>query len=204
MPRRQIDVVRGRKRVGEKSYYSEIATWLKDYIGSTMQQYGNYIVDTEICATIDLSRGLRKLLRKNKISSDQLLRKADLTRGLKVDILVLVYDRAQLKGEIIISEVKRKRGLSLHDCSQLVGYCICSDTRFGLLINVDGGISDALREILAQNTALTDIIQIVNGRQTIRRIGILTWESKTRRGTFLPNGYLRSLPGLCRKIARAE
>lgn len=199
---RQTRVRQKGNRVSEKHYYNAIARWLRNYIASTMRQYGDYIVDARVCATIDFAHGLRVLLRNNKIKSDDLLRKADLTRGLKVDILVLVYDRLKSRGEIVICEVKSKPGLSLQDCSQLVGYSICSDTQFGLLINVDGGITDALREILAQNTALTNIVQVVNSRKVIRRIGMLTWESKTRRGIFLPNGYVKSLPELCKEMAR--
>ena len=190
-----------KKFTGEKKYYSEINAWFKSYLSSNMKQFGSYLVDAEICDPRDLSQGIKSLVTKNKIKSDVLLRKAALTRGLKVDLILFVYDQTSKKSEIIICEVKNKRGLSLHDCSQLAGYCICADVNFGLLVNVDGSISDALREILAQNTALTNISQIVNNRKRIRRIGFLMWESSTKRGVFLPNGYFKSFTSLCKEIA---
>jgi hypothetical protein len=186
--------------VGERRYYTEISTWLKQYVASTLREFGAYIVDTEVCDLIGLSEGIRRLLKRNKIKSNELQRKIDLTRELMVDVILLVYDRSSLNSEIIICEVKEKRALSLQDCSQLAGYCICADVSFGLLINVDAGISDALRETLGQNAALTHLVQIINQNKRTRMMGILTWESKTRRGLFLPNGYLKSLKALCKEI----
>jgi len=180
-------------RKGERTYYNEIATWLKDHVSATLKDLGNYLVDVEVCYPKDLSEGIERLIRRNKISSAELQRKIDFTKELKVDIILLIYDVASERSEIVICEVKRKEGLSLKDCSQLLGYCISADCNLGLLINVDGGLTDTFRNILAQNTTLTHIVQMVNDEKKIRKMAFLTWESKTKRGIFLPNGFIKNL-----------
>lgn len=190
-----------RTRKGETSYYAEIATWLKDYVNAALRAFGNYLVDAEVCHPGYLSEGIARLMIKNKIKSAELQRKIALTKELKVDIILLIYDVTSEKSEIVICEVKKKDGLSLMDCSQLLGYCISADFNFGLLINVDGGLTDTFRDILTQNMTLTHVVQIVNGEKKTRKIAFLTWESKTRRGIFLPNGYSKNLREFSQEIS---
>jgi hypothetical protein len=185
---------------GEKLYYNEIATWLKDYVSATLKDLGNYLVDVEVCYPKDLSEGIARLIRRNKISTTELQRKIALTKELKVDIIVLIFDASSGRSEIVICEVKKKKGLSLMDFSQLLGYCISADFNLGLLINVDGGLTDTFRSILAQNATLTHIVQIVNDEKKKRKMAFLTWESKTRHAIFLPNGFIKSLREFSQEI----
>lgn len=182
-----------RKKRKEISYYNEIAAWLREYTSSALKELGNYLVDVQICHPAYLSEGIKKLILRNEIKSEELQRKIALTKELKIDVVLLIYDIQSGKSEIVICEIKRKSGLSLMDYSQLLGYCISADINFGLLINVDGGLTDTFRGILTQNPTLTNVVQIINNEKKTRRIAFLTWESKTRRGIFLPNGSIKNL-----------
>jgi hypothetical protein len=190
-----------RKCKGETAYYVEIAAWLKDRVNAAIREFGNYLVDAEICHPGYLSDGIARMIKRNKIESEELQRKIALAKELKVDLILLVYDLTSNKSEIVICEVKKKSGVSLMDCSQLLGYCICADFNFGLLINVDGGLTNTFREILIQNMSLTNVAQIVDGKEKTRKMALLTWESRIRRGIFLPNGYIKNLKEFSREIA---
>lgn len=200
MLKRKTDLGRSASR-DETLYYAEIATWLNYYMNSALKELGNYLIDAEVCHPKYLSEGIAKLLKRNNIKSAELQRIIALTKELKVDIILLIYDLTSGKSEIVICEVKKKKGLSLMDCSQLLGYCISADINFGLLINVDGGLTDTFREILTQNTTLTHVVQIVNGKKKTRKMAFLTWESKTGRAIFLPNGYFKNLREFSQEVS---
>ncbi|MEM3766086.1 MAG: hypothetical protein QXU46_03555 [Candidatus Bathyarchaeia archaeon] len=200
MPKRKTILDRNTSK-SETLYYTEIATWLKNYVNAALRRLGDYLVDAEVCHPGHLSEGIAKLMVRNNIKAAELKRKIAFTRELKTDIILLIYDVTSQKGEIVVCEVKKKKGLSLMDCSQLLGYCISADVNFGLLINVDGGLTDTFREILTQNTTLTHVIQTVNDEKKIRKIAFLTWESKTRRAIFLPNGYFKNLREFSQEIS---
>jgi len=167
----------------ETEYYPEICNYLKDQLLRSLSTVDGFIVDFIPCGTIDLRSGLLKMLTANEIEDEQLKSRAELAKGLYVDIAGIVYSKDAGKGELVICEVK-KGDLTLAHCSQLIGYCIAADIPYGLLISVDGGITGGFESVLNQKPSLFKIDRL----GMTHRIGICSWVDSRKlvfnRGAF--------------------
>ena len=52
------------------------------------------------------------------------------------------------KFEIVILEIKLRETVGLNQWSQLIGYNLVSNAKYGLLININAGASERLKRIL--------------------------------------------------------
>lgn len=164
-----------------------------------LSNLGQFIVDFQACGTRDLSIGLEKLLRANpSIKDENLLRRIELTRGLFVDILGIVYSQSRKLSELIICEVK-KHNLTLTHHAQLIGYCIASNIKCGLLISLRGRITGGFESILKNNPSLLNI----DRKKIVHRFGICRWNPKPAELFFDEIGAFNSLEALCRYVAFA-
>jgi len=181
----------------ELEYYKQLASHLKDEMQSLLSTLGDFMVDFKSCGNIDLSFGLEELLRANQSIKDKsLLDKIELTRGLYVDILGIVYSQSRRLSELIICEVKN-HNLTLTDHAQLIGYCIASDIRYGLLISIKGRITGGFESILKNNPFLLNI----DRKGIVHKFGICSWNPKSSELFFDEIGAFNSLEALSRDIA---
>ncbi len=181
----------------EVEFYNEISIYLRTSILDNITEFGRFIVDFIPCGTTDLRIGLNEFMRRNSIQDANLRALAELCRGLKIDILGIVYSVDKNQGIVIICEIKIG-DLSLNDYSQLIGYCIASDTPYGLLIGIDGQKSRDFKLALIQKPTL---IEITRTHDISHKIGICCWNSHTKRLVFDNDGAFESNPHLIRELA---
>ena len=76
---------------------------------------------------------------------------------IRTDIIVLADNPRQNKFVITILEVKLLGSMGLSELSQLIGYGLVAKTKYGVLVNINGGISSDLRKILLTDKDITNI-----------------------------------------------
>ena len=60
------------------------------------------------------------------------------------NISILLENKENGKFDIVIFEIKKVKKMGLSELSQLIGYCLVSKVKFGVLVNVDTAISHNL------------------------------------------------------------
>jgi len=181
--------------LSETEYYIEICEYLKEEIENRLSRLGEFITDFMPCGSKDLSSGLKSILKSEKIIDPNLEAKVKFTRGLFVDILGLVYSKTKKKGELIICEVK-PHNLTLAHLTQLIGYCIASNVKYGLLISIDKQITSGFETILKQAPLVK-----IERRSTTHYFAICTWKTTLKELYFDEIGAFNSLLALSRHIA---
>ena len=184
----------------EVSYYPEIMAFLKEQIESNFRAARNPL--TVYCKTGELRRGLNDIIRENGISTPSIIRFAANTPPLSLDIFALITDGTRY--ELLILEVKLLNSVGLTQLSQLIGYCIVSNAQYGLLVNVDGGESPRLMDLLANEPDLTYIVRDLKskGKTVEHNLGVMEWDSDTHNLTYTGFGSVRSMSELCEKLAK--
>ena len=182
-----------RKR-NEISYYTEIEDFISTQIKSNLHASG--VSDVEVYWKIgELATKLHELIREHPDKCSCLKRFADDTPPLNLDVFGVVTNGE--KFQIVILEVKLLPNAGLSEWSQLLGYCIVSDARYGLLININGGASQRLKGILMSNP---DVSLVVRKKENDKEIkcftGFMQWNSMTRNFEYSNLGQLRSLSAL--------
>jgi len=184
----------------ETSYYDEICNYLTSNLVQHLGQLGDFIVNFRSCENVDLRAKLHQMLIDNSIHTRKLTELTELTKGLYVDIVGLVYSVPQQSGELIICEVKNNP-LTLTHCSQLVGYCISADAPYGLLIGINQGITRGFQSILNLKPSILHIERKVGRKKMTHEIGLCKWESPRQRLLFNRAGRIDSLLDLSRALA---
>lgn len=118
---------------------------------------------------------------------------------LNLDIFALVTDGTQF--EILILEVKLMNSAGLKEWSQLVGYCLVSGAKYGLLVNIDNGASPRLAQILSTEAHISDIQTIVDGECHEHCLGFMQWDSLTQNFEYSNLGLIKSLSELSKHLA---
>lgn len=157
---------------------------------------GEFVIDFTPCGRSDISSGLRKILKSNSIVDSILMTKVKLTKRLFVDILGLVYSKIKKKGYLIVCEVKN-HSLTLTDFAQLIGYCIASNVKYGLLISLDKRITGGFEAILKQSSSLVKVKRI----KITHFFAICMWRTNLKELFFNEIGAFTSLLAICRDIA---
>jgi hypothetical protein len=186
----------------EIKYYEKISVFLKNGISNELSMLNKFVVDFKPCGAIDkidFRDGLLKILEENSIKNEQLQAVAEAAKGLYVDILGLVYSIKKDVGRTIICEIKPS-SLNLTDYSQLIGYCIASDTQYGLLIAINEGLTKGFRSILMRKPEILRIKRVIRGREIVHKIGTCSWLEKMRKIRFNKSAF-KSLPHFSREIA---
>lgn len=107
-----------------------------------------------------------------------------------------VYSMNGERGLLFISEVKKGK-LSLTHLAQLIGYCIASKTRYGLLIGIDKRVTGGFENIVRRNPHLLHF-KLGNSEYNI---GVGWWNSNTNEFNFDDFGKINSYTHLSRHIA---
>ncbi len=180
--------------IREESYYPEIMDYIKRQIESNFLAAKNPL--KVYCKTGELKNGLSEIIKENHIKVDSIINFCNQAPTLSLDIFALITDGFVC--QLLVLEIKRLNAVGLQQLSQLIGYCIVSHARYGLLINVDGGESSRLSELIRADTDLLTIKRIMShGKQIMHHLGVMEWDSITQNLTYTGCGKIGSLAKLC-------
>ena len=117
---------------------------------------------------------------------------------LNLDIFALITDSVNF--ELLILEVKLLKGAGLKELSQLIGYCLVSGAKYGLLINIDNGASPRLSHILSSEEHISHIHVLHDNIIYEHCLGFMQWDSLTKSFEYSNLGTIKSLSDLSRKL----
>lgn len=177
----------------EVDFYEEIGRAIKDNILGNISNPNNYEVKILLH---EIKAALGTLIIEDKLEYPEIRKYASELERLDLDISVLVVNKSSGKFEIIILEVKKMSAVGLTQFSQLVGYCLVSGTKFGVLVNVDGGVSDRFSVRLDTDKDLTTIERIYHDKKIIHKFGVINWDSEAQQFIYTNRGSIKSVPQL--------
>lgn len=185
---------RGRNEV---SYYPEIQTFIEAQLKSNFRAERQR--DLEVFWGIgELKSNLRRILDENPEKCACARVFARQVPPLNLDVFALVTDG--LKFELLILEVKLMNSAGLKEWSQLVGYCLVSGAKYGLLVNIDNGASPRLSQILSTENHISHIRTIVDDTNREHCLGFMQWDSLTQSFEYSNLGFVRSLSELSNQL----
>lgn len=189
----------------EVIYYDEIADFLVLQLNSNFRAMGKrYFVAS---GKGELKAGLQRLIRGG-FHSPQLKQFIQDIPPLNLDVFVVIMNEPG-EFELLINEIKDVNSLGLNELSQLIGYCLIANSKFGLLINIDGSVSRRFLDILHSDPYITHIIRLISYQlgqrldQTCYEehfLGVMKWNSNTKRLEYFDSGRIKSIPQLCQMI----
>lgn len=117
---------------------------------------------------------------------------------LSLDIFALVTDGQRF--ELLILEVKLVKNAGLSEWSQLVGYCLVSGAKYGLLLNINNGGSPRLTQMLQTERHISHIQTTVNEESREHILGFMQWNSYTQNFEYSNLGTIKSLSDLSDRL----
>lgn len=182
----------------EVSFYPEI----KDYIENQLKS--NFLLAKERELYVywgigELKSNLRRIIDENKEACTCAHDFANIVPPLNLDIFALITDGQNY--ELLILEIKKRQSVGLKEWSQLIGYCLVSGAKYGLLVNIDNGPSQRLSDILSSEKHLSHIKTEVRGKQRHHLLGYMSWDSITHDFEYSNLGRITSLSALCREVS---
>lgn len=179
----------------EVSYYPELMKFIKNQIESNFKASKNPL--KVYCKTGELKKGLAEIISENGITTPSIISFANNTPPLSLDIFALITDGIDY--ELLIIEVKLLDNVGLAQLSQLIGYCIVSNAQYGLLINVNGGESPRLVDLLSNEPDVTYIRRMLaySSRLVEHNLGVMEWDSDVQNLYYSGYGRIQSISKLC-------
>lgn len=183
----------------EVSYYPEIMDFIKNQIESNFKASKNPL--KVYCKTGELKKGLAEIIAENGITTTSIIDFANSTPPLSLDIFALITDGTDY--ELLIIEVKLLDNVGLSQLSQLIGYCIVSNAQYGLLINVNGGESPRLVDLLSNEPDVTYIRRMLayGSRLIEHNLGVMEWDSEVQNLYYSGYGRIETISKLCEMLA---
>ena len=185
------------KHRDEVSYYPEIQDYISEQIKSNFRAARHR--DLEVFWGIgEMKKNLQRMINQYPETCNCISNFARRVPPLNLDIFAVITDRMSFR--ILILEVKLMKAAGLKEWSQLVGYCLVSGARYGLLINIDNGTSPRLSQILTSEKHMSRI-QTIEGDGIIEHdLGFMQWNSITRDFEYSNMGCVKSLSALSSSI----
>ncbi len=183
----------------EVSYYPEIQRFIEAQLKSNFLAQCHRELDV-FWGIGELKTNLQRIINANPEKCGCAAAFAQRVPPLNLDIFALITDGN--KFELLILEVKLMNSAGLKEWSQLVGYCLVSGAKYGLLINIDNGSSPRLSQILSTEDHLSHIRTLVNGRSHEHCLGFMQWDSLTQNFEYSNLGMIKSLSELSEHLAR--
>lgn len=181
----------------ELSYYQEIQRFVETQLKSNFKASSKR--DLYVFWGIgELKSNLQRIIAKNPLECACAKGFSKRVPPLSLDIFALVTDGQ--KFELLILEVKLVKSAGLSEWSQLVGYCLVSGAKFGLLLNIDNGGSPRLTQMLQTEQHLSKIQTIVNGKGREHILGFMQWNSLTQNFEYSNLGNIKSLSDLSDRL----
>ena len=178
----------------EVAHYPEITNFIEIQLQSNFKAAG--IEDVYIFwKKGELTSGLRELIRDYPQTCSCMEEYSRITSPLNLDIFGVFTNG--IKFEIVILEVKLRSVVGLNEWSQLLGYNLVSNARYGLLINIDAGASERLIRILSFDEDASKIIRLKNdGTKIEHLLGFMQWNTITQNFEYSNLGQISSLSAL--------
>ncbi len=183
-------------RKKEVDFYEEIASEIVNQIKSHLTST-NHTIRPLIG---EIGSGLRTLIANGYNAGSLLKGYSRSVHRLHLDISIVIENTTTGKFEIIIFEVKRVNKLGLGELSQLIGYCLVSKAKYGILINIDKNVSTEFSIIIDGDDDLTDIIRIIDNKKLRHRFGVMIWNSCTFKVEYTNSGAIKSIPQLVEEV----
>lgn len=185
-------------RRNEVSFYPEIQQFIEAQLKSNFR--ARHRRELEVFWGIgELKTNLQRIITANPEKCACASAFAQRVPPLNLDIFALITDG--IKFELLILEVKLMNSAGLKEWSQLVGYCLVSGAKYGLLVNIDNGASPRLAQILSTEDHLSHIKTIVNDANHEHCLGFMQWDSLTQNFEYSNLGLIRSLSELSNQLA---
>ena len=181
----------------EVSYYQEI----QDFIEAQLRS--NFLASNRRELYVywgigELKTNLRRIIAEHSIECACAAKFAERVPPLSLDIFALITDG--IKFELLILEVKLVKSAGLKEWSQLVGYCLVSGAKYGLLVNIDNGGSPRLTQMLHTERHISDIKTVVGGEPREHMLGFMQWSSLTHNFEYSNLGLIKSLSELSERL----
>ncbi len=187
-----------RRKRNEVSYYPEIQAFIEAQLKSNFRAKRHR--DLSVFWGIgELKANLQRIITNAPEKCDCVRNFSQRVPPLNLDIFALITDGTQF--EILILEVKLMNSAGLKEWSQLVGYCLVSGAKYGLLVNIDSGASPRLAHILSTESHVSDIKTTIDGNDYEHCLGFMQWDSLTKSFEYSNLGRIRSLSELSNHIA---
>lgn len=182
----------------EVSYYPEIQQFIETQLKSNFKARHSQELDM-FWGIGELKTNLQRIIRANPekcaCANDFALR----VPPLNLDIFALITNGVRY--ELLILEVKLMNSAGLKEWSQLVGYCLVSGAKYGLLVNIDNGASPRLAQILSTEEHLSHIETIVRDNKHEHCLGFMQWDSLTQNFEYSNLGAICSISDLSNQLA---
>ncbi len=182
----------------EVSYYPEIQQFIEKQLKSNFRARNRH--ELEVFWGIgELKINLQRIIRANPDKCSCAREFALRVPPLNLDIFALITNGD--KFELLILEVKLMNSAGLKEWSQLVGYCLVSGAKYGLLLNIDNGASPRLAQILSTEAHLSCINTVVDGSVHEHSLGFMQWDSLTQSFEYSNLGAICSLSDLSNQLS---
>lgn len=188
----------------EVDYYPELAVRLEEVISANISDNDINIKAMYLPAYgSQIREFLSKYIASNPNNVSESLREfAKDVPKLRTDMIVLADNPTTNKFTIIIIEVKLLNSAGLSELSQLIGYNLVSKIRYGILINVGGGVSSELQDILITDKDVTEIERkiSVSPYAQLHKIGVMSYLPTTKNLDYVETLSGVSIPSLANEI----
>jgi PD-(D/E)XK nuclease superfamily len=185
----------------ETDHYEEMAKELALQFESNLINLNKTYVIKPLIG--EIQSGLRTLIVNGYDAGDLLRTYTKQSHKLHLDISIVIENKISGKFEIVIFEVKKVQSLGLAELSQLIGYCLVSKAKYGILVNVDKSVSSQFSTILEADKDLTNIIRFIDKTEMTHRLGVMIWNSKTLNIEYTNSGSIKTMPQLISLIEDA-
>ncbi len=181
----------------EVTYYSEIQEFIETQLKSNFRagRHRNLYVFWGIG---ELKSNLQRILYEHPNECSCASEFARQVPPLSLDIFALITDG--VKFEILILEIKLVKSAGLSEWSQLIGYCLVSGAKYGLLVNIDNGCSPRLSQLLSTERHISHITSLVNDEMRDHCLGFMQWDSLTQNFEYSNLGFIKSLSDLSNRL----
>ncbi|MDR3186489.1 MAG: hypothetical protein LBU04_06795 [Christensenellaceae bacterium] len=178
----------------EVAHYPEITRFIEAQLNSNFRAKG--ITDVSIFwKNGELTSKIKELITQYPEECSCLQTFCRKTSPLNLDIFGVITNG--IKFEIVILEVKLCANVGLAEWSQLLGYTVVSDAKYGLLINIDAGASSRLTGILTSEVDASRVVRKkANGEVVEQLLGFMQWNTLTNNFEYSNLGQLWSLSAL--------
>lgn len=178
----------------EVAHYPEITRFIETQLQSNFKAAG--IEDVYIFwKKGELTSGLKELIRDFPKECSCMEEYSRITSPLNLDIFGVFTNG--IKFEIVILEVKLRAAVGLNEWSQLLGYNLVSNAKYGLLININAGASERLVRILSFDEDASKIIRLKKDGNIIEHLlGFMQWNTITQNFEYSNLGQISSLSAL--------
>lgn len=181
----------------EVSYYTEIQGFIEVQLKSNFKAGSNK--DLHVFWGIgELKTNLQRIIAEHPFECACAEDFSKQVPPLSLDIFALVTDKQRF--ELLILEVKLVRSAGLSEWSQLLGYCLVSGAKYGLLLNIDNSGSPRLMQMLHTEKHISHINTIVNGETREHLLGFMQWNSLTQNFEYSNLGVIKSLSDLSNRL----